>query len=108
MAVELAFMPEAPDRKFARSAELSAQALMLKDIIGDPFRSIYCNPSWRTSTAVALARQMYESRDFGAMPILGDALEDAGCQEEDVLNHCREPGVHVCGCWVVDRLLNRA
>ncbi len=61
----------------------------------------------RTSTAVALAQQMYESREFGAMPILGDALQDAGCDNTDVLNHCRAPGVHVRGCWVVDLVLDK-
>jgi hypothetical protein len=63
-------------------------------------------PAWRTSTATALAKQMYESRDFSAMPILADALQDAGCTNEDVLNHCRDAKqVHVRGCWVVDLVL---
>lgn len=64
--------------------------------------------SWLTSDVLALARQMYESRDFSAMPILADALQDAGCDNPDVLNHCREPGVHVRGCWVVDLVLGKA
>jgi hypothetical protein len=65
-------------------------------------------PEWRTTTVVQLARVMYESRDFTAMPILADALQDAGCDNEDILNHCREPsGVHVRGCWVIDRVLNK-
>jgi len=50
---------------------------------------------------------MYEAREFSAMPILADALQDAGCDNEDVLSHCREPGTHVRGCWVVDLLLGR-
>ncbi|WP_255359505.1 hypothetical protein [Gemmata sp. SH-PL17] len=41
------------------------------------------------------------------MPILGDALQDAGCDSADVLNHCREPAVHVRGCWVVDLVLGK-
>ncbi|AMV24453.1 hypothetical protein VT84_08650 [Gemmata sp. SH-PL17] len=65
------------------------------------------SPSWQTSTAVALASQMYESRDFGAMPILADALQDAGCDNADVLVHCRGSGPHVRGCWVVDLLLGK-
>jgi hypothetical protein len=48
---------------------------------------------------------MYEERDFAGMPILADALEEAGCNNADILAHCREPGVHVRGCWVVDLLL---
>jgi hypothetical protein len=70
-----------------------------------PNRSVRFSPEWRTSTAVALARQMYDSRDFSAMPILADALQDAGCDSADILDHCRGPGPHVRGCWVVDLVL---
>ena len=57
---------------------------------------------------LALARQMYESREFSAMPVLADALQDAGCDSDDVLKHCREAGaVHVRGCWVVDLVLGK-
>ncbi|WP_232069711.1 hypothetical protein [Gemmata massiliana] len=45
---------------------------------------------------------MYESRDFSAMPILADALQDADCHSADILDHCRGEGPHVYGCWVVD------
>ena len=65
-------------------------------------------PAWRTDTALSLARQMYESRDFSAMPILADALQDAGCDSDDILNHCRGPGPHVRGCWVVDLVLGKS
>jgi hypothetical protein len=64
-------------------------------------------PAWRTDTVLALARQMYEARDFSAMPILADALQDAGCDNDDMLTHCRGPGPHVCGCWVVDLVLGK-
>ena len=51
---------------------------------------------------------MYETRDFSAMPILADALQDAGCDNDDVLNHCRDAKqVHVRGCWVVDLVLGK-
>jgi len=51
---------------------------------------------------------MYESRDFSAMPILANALQDAGCDNEEVLNHCRDANqVHVRGCWVVDLVLGK-
>jgi hypothetical protein len=51
---------------------------------------------------------MYESRDFSAMPILADALQDAGCENEDVLSHCRNTLLaHVRGCWVVDAVLGK-
>ncbi len=65
--------------------------------------------AWRSDTAVSLAKGMYESRDFSAMPILADALQDAGCDNDDILNHCRdEKQVHVRGCWVVDGVLGKA
>jgi hypothetical protein len=65
------------------------------------------DPNWRTSTVVAIARGMYESRDFATMPILSDALQDAGCENEDILNHCRSDSPHVRGCWVVDLILGK-
>jgi hypothetical protein len=52
---------------------------------------------------------MYESRDFSAMPILADALQDAGCDKEDILTHCRDTSLtHVRGCWVVDLVLSKS
>jgi hypothetical protein len=80
---------------------------ILRDVFGNPFRPVTFFPSWRTDTALSLAHQMYESRDFGAMPILADALQDAGCDHEDILNHCRSRGVHVRGCWAVDLVLGK-
>jgi hypothetical protein len=85
--------------------EQKAQAVLLRDIFGNPFRPVTLSPAWRTDTAVALARTMYESRDFSPMPILADALQDAGCDSADVLDHCRGPGPHCRGCWVVDLVL---
>ena len=92
-----------------KRAELAPRQLaLLRDIFGNPFRPVSFDASWRTSTAAAIAKQMYESRDFGAMPILADALQDAGCDNDDVLNHCRDAnGVHVRGCWVVDLVLDK-
>jgi hypothetical protein len=83
------------------------QAALIRCIFGNPFRPVTLAPEWLTSTVVALARQMYESRDFGAMPILADALQDAGCDSEDILDHCRGDGPHVRGCWVVDLVLGK-
>jgi len=80
------------------------------DIARDAFAPpVAFDPAWRTSDAVALARSMYDSRDFTAMPILADALQDAGCEDEQVLSHCRDANqVHVRGCWVCDLVLGRA
>jgi hypothetical protein len=96
---------EAAGDPAAVAAEQVAQSDIIRDIFGNPFRRVSFSSSWRTDTAVALASQMYESREFGAMPILADALQDARCDNEDVLNHCRGPGPHVRGCWVVDLVL---
>jgi hypothetical protein len=78
---------------------------LIREIVGNPFRLVPFAPDWRTDTALALARQMYESRDFSAMPILADAFQDAGC--DDILAHCRGDGPHVRGCWVVDLVLGK-
>jgi hypothetical protein len=89
-------------------AESEAQCHILRDIFGNPFRPVAFDLAWRTDTAVSLARQMYEGRDFSLMPILADALQDAGCEHPDVLAHCRDPaGTHVRGCWVVDLVLGK-
>jgi hypothetical protein len=81
----------------------------LHEIFGNPFRPIPFLPEWRTDTALTLARQMYDSRDFSAMPILADALQDAGCDSDDILSHCRGAGAtHVRGCWAVDLVLGKA
>jgi len=91
-----------------QEVEEEAQCDLLRDIFGNPFRPIVFSPAWRTDAAMSLPRQMYESRDFSAMQILGDALQDAGCDNDDVLNHCRDAKqVHVRGCWVVDLLLGK-
>jgi hypothetical protein len=81
--------------------------LFLRDVFGNPFRPVPFGPSWRSDTVVSLATRMYESRDFGAMPILADALDDAGCDSDAILNHCRADAPHVLGCWVVDLILGR-
>jgi hypothetical protein len=90
---------DADDAEYALGCEL------LREVFGNPFRPLDFAP-WRTGTAVALARTMYESQDFGAMPILADALQDAGCDNAEVLSHCRDASqVHARGCWVVDGVL---
>ena len=79
------------------------------EIFGNPFRTVKFRRAWRTDTAVTLARTMYESRDFSAMPILADALQDAGCDNDDILSHCRDTSLtHVRGCWVTDLVLGKS
>jgi hypothetical protein len=86
--------------------EGAAQAALLRCLVGNPFRPISTDLSRMPDNAVVLARTMYESRDFTAMPLLADLLKEAGCPEE-VSEHCRGPGPHVRGCWVVDLLLGK-
>jgi hypothetical protein len=76
-----------------------------RDIFGNPFRPVTLDPRWQTSTVVDLAAAIYQERAFDRMPILADALMDAGCDNDDILNHCRGPGPHVRGCWPLDLLL---
>jgi hypothetical protein len=95
---------------FDDMAEGVIQAPLLRDLIGNPFRPVTFNPSWRSwdgGTVRDLAATMYSAKAFDRMPVLADALEDAGCTDADILRHCRGPGPHVRGCWVVDLILDR-
>ena len=87
--------------------QLRLLAGLFRELVGSPLQPATLDPSWRSATVVALAEQMYASREFSAMPILADALQDAGCEEADILAHCRGPGPHVRGCWVVDLVLGK-
>ncbi len=94
-----------PESAFVVASAEEAQLLLC--ICGDPLQPTTFAADWRTDTVLTLARQMYESRDFSAMPILADALQDAGCDNADILDHCRGPGPHVRGCWVIDLILGK-
>jgi hypothetical protein len=87
--------------------EKQQRATLVRDIFGSPFRPIPVEPVWLTATVVAFAKGIYNDRAFDRMPILADALQDAGCENADILNHCWQPGEHVRGCWVVDLLTGR-
>lgn len=91
--------------------EPDQQLALLRDIFGNPLRTIAIAPaSLRRNDAllVSLAQRFYAARDFRDMPILADALDEAGCTDADILNHCRLPGEHVRGCWVVDSILGKS
>jgi hypothetical protein len=90
---------------FARGEEAKAQAELLRDLVGNPFRPAALDPSWLTAAVKALAQVIYEERRFADMPVLADALEEAGCTNADILAHCRSGGEHARGCWVVDLIL---
>jgi hypothetical protein len=84
--------------------ERAAQAALVRDIFPSPFRPTVLVPKWRTRAVLDLARAA-DAGAFDALPVLGDALEEAGCDNADVLGHCRGPGPHVRGCWLVGLLL---
>jgi pSer/pThr/pTyr-binding forkhead associated (FHA) protein len=65
------------------------------------------DPAERTPEVLLLARSLSEERRFEDLPVLGDALEEAGCTDADILSHCRGQGPHVCGCWVLDAILTK-
>jgi hypothetical protein len=83
------------------------QCSLIRDILGIPFRPVPFQTAWQTCTVAGLAQAIYADRAFERLPILADALEDAGCDNADILNHCRQGGEHVRGCWVVDLILGK-
>jgi hypothetical protein len=96
----------------ALRAESGRQALLLRDLFGNPFRPppppAPAWLSWEGGTVVRLARRIYDTRDFGSLPVLADALEEAGCTAKGILDHCRHGGEHARGCHVVDALLGKS
>jgi hypothetical protein len=87
--------------------EEAFEAPILRDVVGNPFRPVALDSAWRTPTVMALADAIYEHRRFDDLPVLADALEEAGCTDAGILDHCRGPGPHVRGCWIVDLLTGR-
>jgi hypothetical protein len=96
-----------PDWNLGYDEGKRAALLLIREIFGNPFRQITLDPAWRTQTATQLATAIYDDRAFDRLPILADALEEAGCTDADILSHLRGPGPHVRGCWVVDLLLGK-
>jgi hypothetical protein len=91
--------------------ERIAQCVLLRDIVGDPFRPCSGLASsilrWNDCTIPRIANGIYTDRAFERMPILHDALLDAGCADEALLTHCRNPEGHVRGCWALDLILGK-
>jgi hypothetical protein len=90
----------------AEAAELGNQSDILRDLC-KPFRPVSRDRALLRPDVIAVARQMYDDQAFQRMPELANVLEMAGCNNPDLLNHCRQPGIHVRGCWVVDRILDK-
>jgi hypothetical protein len=99
--------PEDPRRRTLVNLEQKRQADLLRCIYGNPFSPIAMDGPWLSSNVSALAQGIYADLAFDRLPILADALEDAGCTNLDLLNHCRQAGEHVRGCWAVDLLLGK-
>jgi hypothetical protein len=78
---------------------------LLREVFGNPFRAVALDPAWRTPAVLGVARQAHDGRAFDLLPIVADALEDAGCRDPSLLAHLRGPGPHARGCWALDRIL---
>ncbi|MGE3805129.1 MAG: hypothetical protein AB7K24_10695 [Gemmataceae bacterium] len=101
----------------ARESEAAELASLLRDIVGLPGAILAVDPdwlAWQDQTVVRLARAAYDDRELPSghldpnrLAVLADALEEAGCTNDDILGHLRTPGPHVRGCWVVDSLLSK-
>ena len=103
------------DRLLEGALETLRQNGVTDDAIeGDPFVKAFHKPliepswlTWQAGLIPQFARLIYDERRFEEMPVLADALEDAGCSEDDLLSHCRHHPRHTRGCWVLDALLAR-
>jgi hypothetical protein len=101
-------------RHEAQRAMRSLIRRLINEVHGNPFRPVTLDPAWRTPAVVALAQAVYEERlmpagelDPSRLRILGDAVEEAGCADSEILGHLRSPGLHIRGCWPVDLLLGK-
>lgn len=100
--------PEGIDSERLLDAIYQRHAALVREIFGNPFRPVAFDAAWRTSDALLLANGIYAERAFDRMPILADALQDAGCTNDDILNHLRDPhATHVRGCWALDLVLGK-
>lgn len=91
-----------------RASVTRSVADLLRDVFGNPSRQVEVDPTWLTWDVTALARGIQDDRACDRMLILADALEDAGCADEEVLRHSRSGGAHIRGCWLLDVLLAKA
>jgi hypothetical protein len=97
-------------KAMGRENEQACQVELFRCICGNPFRHVSVDRdwlNWHDGAIPNLAHAIYDERAFDRLPILGDALEDSGCHDADILGHCRQPGPHVRGCWVIDLLTGR-
>jgi hypothetical protein len=88
--------------------EFLRQCRDIRDIFGDPFRTLRLAPAWLTSEVVTIACTMYDARDFDRLPELADALQRGGCDDAALLAHCHATRTHVRGCWALDAVLGKS
>ncbi len=94
--------------RVAKASVQESQCNLLRCMFGPlPFRPLAFDSAWFSPTVAELAEAIYEERAFERLPILADALEDAGCSHPDILAHCRQPAAHARGCWCLDLLLGK-
>jgi hypothetical protein len=98
---------EKEEERRTPQAEQARQADLLRDVF-NPFNASRINDASRSSTVQQIAQTIYDERVFDRIPILADALEEAGCTNAEILAHCRGGGDHVRGCWVLDLLLGKS
>jgi len=99
--------PKIVDWSSGKLEQSTLQTQMIRDIFGNPFASVSINPSALSSAVVGLARTIYDQRAFDQMPVLAELLAKTGSVDADVLEHCRDTGPHVRGCWVLDLILGK-
>ena len=90
-----------------RDTHLRLQENIFREIVGNPFLPVDFDPRWRTDDVLGLARGIYANKAFAHLPILSDALMDAGCDDERIIGHCRDKCQHVRGCWLIDLILQQ-
>jgi hypothetical protein len=90
-----------------RYEERRRQADLVRCLFGNPSRPSAFDPAWRTTGVLGLAQAVYDARRFADLPGLAARLEDAGCADAALLGHCRSPGPHARGCWVLDAVLGK-
>ena len=88
-------------------AHEAVESDLLRDVVGNPFCTVTFDQAWLTATVKSLAQTIYDNRRFEELFLLADALEEAGCANQDLLKHCRQSGEHVRGCWVVELTLGK-
>ena len=98
------------DLRSAERAERLVLANLLRDIFGNPFRPVAIDPAWlawNDGAILRMAQSIHDEQAFDRLPFLAEALEDAGCTDRSILTHCRGPGPHAKGCWLVDLVLGK-